>query len=468
MKLQKAEREEQMASSDLTAVALHRFGLGAAPDEWARANPNPQSYVLQQITRAKPLASPLPASDLAIRLMRQAELKRQEEREAQAASAAASPTQPTAPAAPTPDQTLFRNEVIARFEQFTQTTEPLIERLVAFWSNHFAIAVNKASLVRGTAGAFEREAIRPHILGRFSDMLKSVAQHPTMLIYLDNIQSIGPNSRAAKQNQRGLNENLAREILELHTLGVDAGYSQEDVTSFARILTGWTMAQPFDDALYGGRFTFSPIRHEPGSHRVLGKDYHEEGLDQGLATLDDLAHHPATARHLCFKLARHFLADVPPPALVQNLTHIFITSDGDLGAVTRKLITAPEAWSLPLQKMRSPLLFMIALARAAERRPDTQTMLNELSLMGQPFWNPPGPNGFPDLTDVWRSPDNMVVRLDIAARWGRLNAALDPSQILDETLAQYASKATRQSIARAETRAQAISLLFMSPEFQHC
>jgi len=452
-----------MAAPDQTTIAIHRFGLGAAPGEWARASIDPRGYVMRQIGNPAPISGNFPQSDAAIRTIRAYEFARQDELAAQNGV-----VPPNAPAPPAVDQMLYRDEAKARFDRMADTTSPFVERLVAFWSNHFAIAVNKASLVRGTAGAFEREAIRPHLFGPFRDMLRAVVQHPAMLVYLDNIQSIGPNSRAARQNQRGLNENLAREILELHTLGVDGGYTQQDVTSFARILTGWTMVQPQDDALYGGRFTFSPVRHEPGTHNVLGKDYAQEGLDQGLATLNDLARHPATSRHLAFKLARHFIADNPPPALVEKLAHVFATSDGDLGVVARALVSAPDSWSLPLQKIRSPLLFEMAMSRAVQRRPEVQTILGELSLMGQPFWNPPGPNGFPDLADAWSSPENMVVRLDVAARWAKLNGALDPAKLLDDTLAQSASGATRQAIARAESRTQAIAILFMSPEFQHC
>ena len=458
-----------MASPDLTAIALHRFGLGAAPGEWARASADPRAYVTRQIGGPTALAANLAPSDIAIRRIRAYELARQEQAAQPTPQAGAQMVAtPATPPPPAVDQLLYREDATARLDQLAKTTSPFVERLVAFWSNHFAIAVDKAALVRGTAGAFEREAIRPYIFGPFSDLLRAVVQHPAMLTYLDNVQSIGPNSRAARQNQRGLNENLAREILELHTLGADGGYTQPDVTSFARILTGWTMIQPQDDAIYGGRFTFSAVRHEPGTHHLLGKDYDDIGLAQGVATLDDLAHHPATARHLSFKLARHFLSDQPPPALVQTLANVFNSSGGHLGTLTSALVSAPDAWSLPLQKMRSPLLFTAAMSRASQIRPETPSALGELSLMGQPLWNAPSPNGFPDLAEAWSSPENMLVRLDVAARWGRLNGAADPTKILDEALAQFASNATRQAISRAETRAQAIALLFMSPEFQHC
>ena len=192
-------------------------------------------------------------------------------------------------------------------------------RLVMFWSNHFCVSANKGP-VRGMAGAYEREAIRPHVLGRFVDMLLAVERHPAMLVYLDNHVSIGPNSRAGLNRGLGLNENLAREILELHTLGVGGGYTQEDVTNLARILTGWTVANLANPVGEPGRFFFAPARHEPGAWTVLGKRYGEAGMAAGEAVLRDLARHPATARHIARKLARHFVSAEPPAALVARLT----------------------------------------------------------------------------------------------------------------------------------------------------
>jgi uncharacterized protein (DUF1800 family) len=412
----------------------------------------------------------LPASDKAIRMAQLAELDRQDERQRlalqQASMEAGAPAQKPQP--PAPEQQIYRDEAAARFAAFATTEAPLLERLALFWANHFAVAVNKAPVLRASAGAFEREAIRPFMLGRFGDMLRAAAQHPAMLVYLDSFQSIGPNSRAGRRNQRGLNENLAREILELHTLGVGGGYAQDDVTSFAQILTGWTMVAPADDGLYGGRFTFSPVRHEPGAQTLLGKTYDQTGVEQGVAALADLALHPATARHIARKLARHFVSDDPPPTLVQRLQDTFLSTQGDLLAVTRALIAAPESWSTPLMKMRSPQLFLAAMTRAAQRRPEAPAMLNQLNLMGQPLWQPPGPNGFPDVEAAWASPEGMVLRLDIAMQWARLNGALDPNALLEQTLGGGASRETRDAVARAGSRQQGLALLFMSPEFQRC
>ena len=212
-------------------------------------------------------------------------------------------------------QKTYRAEALARLQRAMIVDCGFLERLVVFWSNHFCISANKGPLARMWAGSFEREAIRPHVLGRFGDMLKAVEQHPAMLFFLDNQQSLGPDFRAGMNRKRGLNENLAREIMELHTLGVGGGYSQDDVTTLARILTGWTFAGR--QGLLGtpGSFVFNANAHEPGAQRLLGKTYQDEGVAQGEAALADIARHPSTAAFIAGKFARHFVADDPPPAV---------------------------------------------------------------------------------------------------------------------------------------------------------
>jgi uncharacterized protein (DUF1800 family) len=482
-------------------IALQRFGLGARPGDPARIAGDPRGSVRAQLQArdAALLASDaLEPGDRAFRLTRLSEMQRERERSRTAmlgasdmAGGMAASMAPTAPMAfadpksaappdkPTPvpgkpeakpeppvEQKLFRAEVSARFERLAHTETGLLERLVAFWSNHFAVSVAKGNSVRVLAGPFEREAIRPHVLGRFADMLHAAESHPAMLFYLDNNQSVGPTSRNGINGKRGLNENLAREILELHTLGVDGGYSQADVTSFARVITGWTVTSPDEDFLYGGRFTFGPARHEPGDHAVLTKVYAEGGVEQGRSVLDDLARHPATARHVAKKLAAHFVADDPPPALVDRLARRFAETEGDLGAVTLALVDSPEAWQTPLAKLRTPQDFVAAALRATGKLPDIGAILGALNALGQPLWQPPGPNGFSDATAAWASPEGMSTRLDLAAQWGRQNGALNPKDLLDAVLGPDVSPETRQAVARAESRQQGLALLFMSPEFQ--
>ena len=365
-------------------------------------------------------------------------------------------------------QKTFRAEALARFQRASVAECGFAERLVVFWSNHFCISASKGGLARMWAGSFEREAIRPYVLGRFADMLKAVEQHPAMLFFLDNQQSLGPDSQAGINRQRGLNENLAREIMELHTLGVNGGYTQDDVTSLARIITGWTYAGRLGQLGQPGTFVFNNNAHEPGAQRVLGKVYEAGGLAQGEAVLSDIARHPSTAKFIATKFARHFVADDPSPALVARLQDVFIKTDGDLRLLANALVDSDEAWTAPLSKMRSPYEYMIATRRILSRVPEEPGgVLGGLNLLGQPLWSPAGPNGFPDTNAAWAAPEGMKLRLDIAAQTSaRLPDAVDPRELLELAAADATSDETRRTIERAESRQQAMALLLMSPEFQ--
>lgn len=365
-------------------------------------------------------------------------------------------------------QKTFRAEALARLQRAMMVDCGFTERLVAFWSNHFCISASKGELARMWAGAFEREAIRPHVLGRFADMLKAVEQHPAMLFFLDNQQSLGPDSRAGQNRKRGLNENLAREIMELHTLGVGGGYTQEDVTSLARIITGWTFAGRKGQLGAPGSFAFNANAHQPGPQALLGKTYEATGLAQGEAALADIARHPSTATFIATKFVRHFIADDPPPTLVARLRDVFVRTDGDLKALATALVDSNEAWQAPLTKMRSPYDFLVASGRLLARVPeDPGFYLNSLNLLGQPLWTPAGPNGFPDTAAAWAAPEGIKLRLDIASQMGaRLGNNIDPLDLLEFAAAAAASVETRRTIERAESRQQALALLLMSPELQ--
>ena len=377
---------------------------------------------------------------------------------------------------------VFREEARARLDHAVASTQPFLERLVYFWSNHFCISGLKGQMVRVLAGSFEREAIRPHVLGRFWDMLKAVEQHPAMLVYLDNAQSVGPGSPVGRKRGRGLNENLAREILELHTLGVAGGYSQPDVTSLANVLTGWTIAEPQLAAnaaanprlaarlgggeIVPGRFVFTPDRHEPGPRVVLGKRYDDRGLATGEAVLADLARHPATARQIARKLARHFVADNPPPALVARLEATFRSTDGDLAELARALATAPECWAAPPRKVVPPFDFVVSLMRAFELRLRAPEAVRIAAAIGQPLWAPPSPKGWPDDDDAWMAPSAVRERLRIAERAARLmDRGADPRAAASDLFGDALSRQTMLAVERAEVREQGFELLMMSPEF---
>ena len=366
------------------------------------------------------------------------------------------PRQPPLP------QQLILNEAKARFDAATNADIGFTERLVWFWSNHFCISADK---IPAMAGAYEREAIRPHLLGRFADMLHSVESHPAMLFYLDNVESIGPDSIAGIDRDKGLNENLARETLELHTLGVRTGYTQADVTSFAKVLTGWTWFPPAEP-IYGGEFVFNPILHEPGDQTVLGNSYPDTGVQQGRAVLADLARHPATARHIAQQLASHFVADEPPPALVAKLEKSFNDSDGNLKEVARTLIAADESWMPQRTKLKTPAEWIVAVLRltGGEAVVPIGLLMGAQAQLGAALWRPPAPNGYSDREAAWI--DGVPHRLDLANQLAnRLTTDMDPLGLLDSALGPLALAQTRDAVARAESRVQALTLLVMSPEF---
>lgn len=499
------------ASPDPALIALNRFGLGARPGDMDRIAGDARGYLKAELRQADiamiepddQAGDDLPGSTTAIETSMAANFQRKLERDRQAATNAqsagsAQPAmgqaqpgmangqpgmangQPGAAEAAMPnaqgnkpvppvEARLFQAEAQARFDKALKVNAGFVERLVCFWSNHFCVSVAKDPLVRASAGAFEREAIRPFVLGRFSDMLQAVERHPAMLSYLDNRESVGPGSRAGRNRKRGLNENLAREILELHTLGVGSGYTQADVTSFARVLTGWTMAGREGRLGEPGSFVFNANAHEPGDAVLLGKTYPAGGMGQAEAALNDIARQPATAHHIATKLARHFIADDPPPAAVDRLAKVFARTDGDLRALAATLIDMPESWSAPLLKMRSPYDYVAAIMRAVGQGPkkDPRQPLGWLAALGEPLWQPPGPNGFADQTDAWASPEGMKIRLDIAWQAARQITDIgNPSEMLDALIGPSTSADTRRAIAQAESKQQGVALLMMAPEFQ--
>ena len=278
-----------------------------------------------------------------------------------------------------------------------------------------------------------------------------------MLLYLDNAQSIGPHSFAGQRRGKGINENLAREIMELHTVGVRSGYSQADVTNFAKVISGWSIVPLRQDL--GGVFTFNERLHEPGVERIMGHDYADGGFEQGRAVLLTLARSPATAKHLASKLARHFVADEPPPSLVDRLATRFRDSDGDLTEVSRLLVTAPEAWGAPPSKLRRPSEWLMNSLRALNLTPpDVRPFLQAQNMLGEPLWRPPAPNGFSDESVAWM--DGLAQRLDSANNLSRrLGEFIDPDAIASRALGPLLSQETKQTVARAESRVQAIALL---------
>ena len=462
------------------ALALHRFGFGPRPGSIAAIASDPRGALLAEVER--PSAGRINNPDLMssaqasragydFRSERQARQIAERQRVAEggampnAMEASAPAADAGAAARPEPvnvEQQIFFGEAKARMDAATGAEIGFVERLVWFWSNHFCVS---ADTVANRVGGYEREAIRTHVLGRFGDMLLAAESHPAMLIYLDNARSTGPKSVAGLNLTRGLNENLAREILELHTLGVRSVYSQADVTRFALVLTGWSTIPLPGNPEHGGNFVFNHRMHEPGPQQVLDKIYAQAGMEQGRAVLADLAQHPATAAHVARKLARHFTADEPPPALVERLEKRFLDTDGDLKELAKTLVESPECWAMPLTKIKRPGEWLIASLRILGFEPNARRVAQAQTLLGEPLWRPPAPKGFPDEQSAWI--DGLARRVDVANRLGeRVGETADMEALLDNALGPLASAETRQTIARAESRQQAVTLLLMSPEFQ--
>jgi uncharacterized protein (DUF1800 family) len=359
---------------------------------------------------------------------------------------------------------MYQGEVEGRYKRALNSPAPFVERLVWFWSNHFCIAVNKDQAVRAMAGAYEREVIRPHVLGRFRDMLGAVAHHPAMQIYLDNRGSIGPDSLVGRWHSRGLNENLARETMELHTLGVNGGYTQTDVTNFAKVLTGWTVTDM--ESVDPGATVFLPADHEPGPIEIMGKTYGEPGKAQLDHVLDDLARYPSTAKVLSAKLAGHFVGQTPPQPLIDLMAETYRKTDGNLGEVVKAMLASELAWSPQPPRTIPPWDYTVAVGRALEIEPPIGIVSRILNLLGQRTWEVQSPKGWDDNED-WNGTAALLERLDWADDIGRRFAGQRDVPALAKSLfGPTLSADTATAIQRAESRQQAVALLLMSPEFQ--
>lgn len=376
----------------------------------------------------------------------------------------------------------YADATSARLAAAVATQTPFPERLVHFWANHFAVSADKQAVI-GFVGNYEFEAIRPHVMGKFSDMLIAAVHHPAMLLYLDQAQSFGPDSPFAtrvrnrgKGKAPGLNENLAREILELHTLGVRTGYTQEDVTAFAKALTGLTVAglgrgvgqRLMPAEATPGETVFIEPLHQPGAQTILGKRYEDAGARQAEGVLRDLAIHPATAKHVAGKLARHFSGDEPPAALVDRLAADFLRTGGDLPSLYRTLIGSPEPWASSSAMFKSPWDWTVSMLRALKvpALGEKQNVAAMFTQLGQPVWRPGSPAGYDDKVATWAGSAALMQRVELASRIaGRIGDRADARQLAPLVLADALTPEIGQAIARADSPGQGIAMLFASPAF---
>ncbi|MDR3531815.1 MAG: DUF1800 domain-containing protein [Rhodopila sp.] len=423
-----------------TAHALVRFGLGRRGAE--PLPPDPTAWLLDQIRQPDPARfddPPTTAKGLAAL------------REDRA-------TKP--PPGESRARALYKAQAAAQLANAVMTPAPFRERLVWFWTNHFVISLRRGQCT-AVAAAFVEEAIRPHVTGPFNDMLLAVIRHPAMLLYLDNATSVGPDSLAGQRSHRGLNENLARECLELHTVSPLATYTQADVTAFAKILTGWSIDLQADPP----GFRYRPFAHEPGIQTVLRQPFPPDEAG-GITALRFLANHPATHRFLATKLARHFVADDPPPEAIRAIEGVLRDTSGDLGATSAALVKLDAAWQ-PATKLRTPMDFVVASVRALDLPADQlPPMTGILAGLGQPLWAAPAPNGWPDHAADWASPEAMLRRIDWASGFAGRIGDRDVIEVADTALGPLLRSETRDAVRHAGSRRDAMTLLLTSPEFQ--
>ena len=456
--------------------AASHFGLGPRPGEIDAIGDDPRGWLLAQLEHAAvipPQYEGLDSSSDYLGVVQEfiRERRRMQRAIQQGKSADEIDVQKV--------QRFFRDDVrpevktqlAARMRVSMATDTPFVERLVHFWSNHFTVSMAKQRLISLACVAYENEAIRSQMNGRFVDLLLAVEQHPVMLIYLDNQQSTGPGSLVGRRRGRGLNENLAREILELHTLGVDGGYTQEDVTSFARVITGWTVANDQLGRFAGakpGRFVFVDAMHEPGKHEVLQRSYASHGVGQGESVLRDLAVHPSTADFIAMKLVRHFVADDPPPKAVREISKVFRKTEGHLPSVHAAVAKLDLAWTSDERKFKSPQEYVTSALRGLDLpRVPAQGLLGALMLMNQSPFTAPSPAGWPDYAEHWGSPNALLQRIEWGVQLGeRAGGFMRPRRLARSMLDESRSAHVVAAVDRAASSTQALGVLLASPDFQ--
>lgn len=368
---------------------------------------------------------------------------------------------------------ILEAESTSRYLKYLGPEVGFVERLVLFWNNHFSVYNGKA---RATVGHLERSAIRKNVLGKFGDMLEAVITHPAMITYLDNQSSYGPNSKIGAARKWTYNENLAREILELHTLGVNGGYSQQDVTEFAKVLTGWHVGSHRSAA--PGQFTYIHDAHEPGAITVLGKTYGQaDGLRQGKAVLRDLAVHPKTAEHIAYKLIRHFVKDEPATQDVDRLAEVFTSTNGDLYQVSKALLELPSAWVEPFTRIKQPYQWLVSITRGLDMNA-TQVAAARWGFdifcghMGHSIWWRLTPDGWPEDNSYWMTPNAMRIRNDLSARIvsycfnsTRWPGPLRPPALAEDLLGPVSNDVRQQFVKWDRDDRASIPVLFMMSEY---
>jgi len=455
------EKTRQNSQNDLANIAVNRFGYGARDGELAQAKVNPIKWLTSQLTtpvfnNALPSSTDILSEHFHFTEQRK-KLKKQNELANKGNKMLDNKSRKYA-----------RKALLAlssdTVKQAINSNNSVSWRLLDFFSNHFSVSAN-GRLMTGLAATLERESIAPNLLGQFEDLLIAVEQHPAMLVYLNNERSFGANSKLGLKRKKGLNENLAREILELHTLGVDGPYQQNDVTELAKAITGWSLVNLKKEQ--GSGFKFRAFGHEPGERILLAKRYKENGLQQGEQMLKDLAINPATAKFVCYKLAHHFVSENPAESLLHEMEAAWQKSSGNIKQVMKAMFETQQAWLDTPQKFKTPRDFVISSHRAlSTQKLNDRAIFNALSLLGQQPFNAGSPAGYSDEQKDWLGSSALMARIDWTTRLSSYRKRVNAEKVMALALGEDINTHTYQSVLRAESRQQALTLLLMSPEFQ--
>ncbi|MCM2474675.1 DUF1800 domain-containing protein [Rhizobium sp. CG5] len=483
-------------SLSVSSTAAMRFGYGLRPSQPGISGPDD---LLTQVERGAATAPMFPHEGIAGRRER-INLYRATSKDITARQKLGEPVEELTRARNKEVSAGLRADCEARIAQAVLSPNGFHERLASFWTNHFAISTFKSPLMRIMVPGFEAEVIRPLLKGRFAELVRAVSLHPAMLIYLDQPQSTGPNSAIGLEKGKGINENFARELIELHTLGVQGGYHQTDVRQAAFVLSGLAINLETMQVRFRDRWA------EPGTFTVLGQTYGGEmrGMDDCLDLFDDLCSHPSTAKHICRKLAVHFVSDEPPQALVDEMVAAWTRSDGDLTRVYQAMVHHPAAWENPGAKIKLPFDYIVSSLRAFDAdeamlfgsatevtvaepqgmamaiapngmqpapppaAPATklQVGVNLLRRMGQQIWAPPSPAGFEDDSASWMNANQLTERIGWARRLASsLGKDRDPRAFAKMALADAARDETIHIVGQAPSKEIGIALVLASPEF---
>lgn len=444
----------ETSSEKLINIALNRFGLGALNKQQRQQIKSVKNWVVMQLTPIE-FSSDVPT---AYEILSQLEQNNKEKKKLKAKNQSESKMAKQYPA------NIYRKLSTSYLKQAISSEHSINWRLLDFFSNHFSLSAS-GKRMRALAPTLEREAIAPHLLGNFGDMLLAVSQHPAMLLYLNNEVSFGENSRIGQKRKKGLNENLAREILELHTLGVDGGYTQKDVTELAKGLTGWSVTRPSKEKT-GKAFSYRHQGHEPGTRVLMGQKYNQSGVEQAQSMLENLAINPNTAKFICHKLAHHFVSEAPSDELLNAMEHTWSESGGNIKQVMTTLFQHDHAWLAEPQKYKTPREFFISTMRATSFIPKKDTQLvNSLKTLGQQPFNAGSPAGFSDAQLDWLAPSALLARIEWVAYLTSFKKNENAEKLIGNIFGNALSDRTYKSVLRAESRQQALQLLLLSPEF---